>query len=334
MVAKTNRQPLPVNQHKSIKDRFLQHSTPTISLITTTFNSQETIAHTLESALSQTSSDFEHIIIDNLSSDSTLEIIESYRAQYTAKNIALRVFSQKDNGIYDGMNKGIAKAQGEIIGFLNADDYFSHSKVLDFILWGFSSPKNVSIVYANVMYVNNALKPLRAQKGRSYDKNAFARGFHPPHPSFYAKKSAFIDYGSFNLSYHIAADYELMLRFLHKQQLQSLYIDECLVNMRAGGASNGSLARIIKANAECLRAWGDNGLATPVFVPVFSIAYKLARKLKDRLIVIIRGGAELDFAHPAFSHFTCPAPCILFIFTNPLNSADSAHLTQGGFYAA
>ena len=110
---------------------------PRISLITTTFNSAATIANTLDSALAQTYDDFEHIIIDNQSKDKTLSIVESYRPNYISKGVGLKVFSQKDNGIYDGMNKGLEKAQGEIVGFLNADDFFASNQVLEFIAWGF-----------------------------------------------------------------------------------------------------------------------------------------------------------------------------------------------------
>lgn len=301
---------------------------PKLSLITTTFNSAATIASTLDSALAQTYTDFEHIIIDNQSSDPTLSIIESYRPQYRAKGVSLRVFSQRDSGIYDGMNKGLHKAQGDIVGFLNADDFFAHSRVLEFILWGFDSPRNVSIVYANVLYVDDKLNPVRAQEGRTYHQNAFAKGFHPPHPSFYAKREVFRHFGGFDLRYKIAADYELMLRFLHKHNLQSLYIDEYFVKMRAGGTSNASLQQIIKANIECIRAWGDNGLKAPPFF----VFYKLARKLKDRLIILIGGGAALESSDifVAFDYLVCFAHATQSSIIHP--SQASYRSIQGNIY--
>ena len=255
---------------------------PRISLITTTFNSAATIANTLDSALAQTYKDFEHIIIDNQSKDETLSIVESYRPSYTSKGVGLKVFSQKDNGIYDGMNKGLEKAQGEIVGFLNADDFFASNQVLEFIAWGFDKPDSVDIVYANIMYVSHTLEPLRKLNGKVLKKHDFVLGFHPPHPSFYVKKALYTRYGGFNLSYTIAADYEIMLRFLQKYRAKTLYIDECFVKMRVGGASNASFRNIARANAECVRAWQDNGLS---IFPIF-IVLKPLRKIIDRLTTI------------------------------------------------
>ena len=259
---------------------------PKISLITTTFNSAATISSTLDSALAQSYTDFEHIIIDNQSQDSTLSIIESYRPHYEAKGVSLRVFSQRDSGIYDGMNKGLERAKGEIVGFLNADDFFASHLVLAFIAWGFDKPDSIDIVYANIVYISHTLKPLRMLNGKALKRHDFALGFHPPHPSFYARKALYTRYGGFNLSYAIAADYEIMLRFLHKYHAKSLYIDECFVKMRVGGASNASLSNIMRANFECARAWRDNGLGS---FPVF-ILLKPLRKMFHRLVMLIGGG--------------------------------------------
>lgn len=261
---------------------------PKISLITTTFNSAATIASTLDSALAQSYTDFEHIIIDNQSSDSTLSIIESYRPQYRAKGVSLQVFSQRDLGIYDGMNKGLEKARGEIVGFLNADDFFASNLVLEFIAWGFDKPDSIDIVYANIVYISHTLQPLRPLNGKALKSHDFTLGFHPPHPSFYARKALYTRYGGFNLSYTIAADYEIMLRFLQKYQAKSLYIDECFVKMRVGGTSNASLSNIMRANLECARAWRDNGLSTfPIFVVL-----KPLRKMFHRLVMLIGGGGS------------------------------------------
>ncbi|STO97507.1 glycosyltransferase family 2 protein [Helicobacter canis] len=261
---------------------------PKISLITTTFNSATTISSTLESILAQSYTDFEHIIIDNQSSDSTLSIIESYRPQYRAKGVSLQVFSQRDLGIYDGMNKGLEKARGEIVGFLNADDFFASKLVLEFIAWGFDKPDSIDIVYANILYISHSMQPLRTLNGKNLKKLDFALGFHPPHPSFYAKKALYTRYGGFDLSYAIAADYEIMLRFLQKYQAKSLYIDECFVKMRVGGTSNANLSNIMRANFECARAWRDNGLSS---FPIF-IVLKPLRKILHRLVMLLGGGGE------------------------------------------
>lgn len=256
---------------------------PRISLITTAFNAQESIADTLQSVLSQRYNNFEHIIIDAKSSDATLHIIESYRPLYEKKGISLFVLSQKDKGIYDGMNKGLEYARGEIIGFLNADDFFASNDILDFVAWGFDKPDDVEIIYANIAYINTQKTLLRYLKGKPFSRFRFKCGAHPPHPSFYAKKRIYESYGNFDLRLNIAADYEIMLRFLYKHNLKSFYIDKCFVKMRVGGTSNASLKNIIKANVQCAKAWRYNHLS---LFPLFIFLKPLA-KIKDRLIMYI-----------------------------------------------
>lgn len=302
---------------------------PRISLITTTFNSATTIASTLDSALAQTYTDFEHIIIDNQSSDSTLSIIESYRVRYESKGVSLQVFSQRDLGIYDGMNKGLEKARGEIVGFLNADDFFASNLVLEFISWGFDKPDSIDIVYADIIYISRTLKPLRVLNGKVLKRHDFALGFHPPHPSFYARKALYTRYGGFNLSYTIAADYEIMLRFLQKHQAKSLYINECFVKMRVGGTSNVSLANIMRANFECARAWQDNGLST---FPIF-IVLKPLRKMFHRLVMLIGGGAALESKPLYLTYHITVAPS--YHFTSfALDNSFALQTKLGGYNAA
>ncbi|TLD96858.1 glycosyltransferase [Helicobacter jaachi] len=258
---------------------------PKISIITATFNVAHTIKHTLDSVIMQDFSDFEHIIIDGKSSDNTLEIIESYRAKYAQKGIALRILSERDNGIYDAMNKGLKHARGQIVGFLNADDFFASNLVLRFIAWGFDSPRGIDILYANVLYVNAQHKPLRNLKGREFSRYFFALGLHPPHPSFYVKRRVYEEYGGFDLTYNIAADYEIMLRFLQRYRLKSLYINECFVKMRSGGTSNASLKNILRANMQCMRAWRQNHHSYK-YAPL-SVGLKILRKCKDKLLMFL-----------------------------------------------
>ncbi|WP_304646207.1 glycosyltransferase family 2 protein [uncultured Helicobacter sp.] len=306
---------------------------PRISLITTAFNAASSISYTLDSVLSQKYNDFEHIIIDAKSSDETLQIIESYRPRYEKRGLSLIVISQSDKGIYDGMNKGLKYANGDIIGFLNADDFFASNDVLDFIAWGFDRPDNVQIIYANITYINAHHKPLRPLKGKPFSRLGFMCGFHPPHPSFYAKKRLYEQYGNFNLKFNIAADYELMLRFLYKYALKSFYIDKCFVKMRVGGASNVSLKNIFKANLQCAQAWRENHLST---LPLF-ILLKPLTKLKDRLIMLFRSNGGGDrvgfialwyftfyrsflsiFSPSLFSQLAHPYFALLSLFSYPL----------------
>lgn len=265
---------------------------PKVSIITATLNAAHTLPHTLDSILAQDYAHIEHIIIDGKSSDGTLDLIESYRPKYRAKGYELRVSSDKDNGIYDAMNKGLALSSGEIVGFLNADDFFAKDCVVSLIVWGFAKPsENVQIVYADILYVDEHLAPIRDFTAKPYAKNAFYFGFHPPHPSFYAKRELYQTYGGFNLKYKIASDYELMLRLLERYRLKSLYIHECFVKMRTGGASNASLKNILRANLECFASFRDNHLARfPLFVALKPLS-KLANVRYVRVIKkLIRGG--------------------------------------------
>lgn len=261
---------------------------PRISLITVCRNAQNTIKTTLDSALCQDYESFEHIVIDGASSDETLQILRSYAPKYAAKNRPLVVQSQRDCGIYDAMNRGVALAKGEVIGFLNADDYFAHDKALSLVAWGFEKPSNPKIIYADICFVNARGVVVRTMSGAPRAGADFARGFHPAHPSFYAKRELFIELGGFDLGYAIAADFELMLRFMQKHRQNSLYIDEVLVKMRQGGVSNKNAKNILRANAECLAALRKNG----VRFAILAVGLKLFSKIANINYKNIVGGGQ------------------------------------------
>lgn len=252
---------------------------PKISIITASYNAQDTIKSTLESILQQDYKEIEHIIIDGASTDQTLTIINPYIPLYQEQNIPLKIISEKDKGIYDAMNKGIRHASGEIIGFLNSDDFFSSPHSLSHIMRAFNSQKT-DCVFGQVVFIDQNGKIQRTWNGGSYSSLAFFLGWHPAHPTFYAKKDIFDRLGGFNLNYRIAADYELMLRFLQKHQISSAYIPHRLVTMRLGGASNASPLNILQANLECFRAWRENQLS---IFPIF-ILFKPLRKAINALI--------------------------------------------------
>ena len=212
-----------------------------ISIITATFNSEKTIKHTIQSVINQTYENIEYIIIDGQSTDETLNIIKKY------KNKITKIISEPDKGIYDALNKGIEQANGNIIGFLHADDFYAHNKVIENIAKVFKT-KNTDSAYGNLEYVSalNTDKIIRNWQAGKFSVKELKRGWMPPHPTFYVKKEIYKRYGNFKLNYKIAADYDLMLRFLGKHQITTVYLDEVLVKMRMGGASNRSLTNIIK----------------------------------------------------------------------------------------
>ena len=225
-----------------------------LSLITVVFNAVETIKDCLESVCRQ-SLPVEHIIIDGGSTDGTLDIVENYHSHLA------RVMSEPDNGIYDGMNKGLRLATGDIIGILNADDLYAGPDILTKVAKVFNE-EHVDSCYGDLVYVHpvNTEKVIRYWRSGSYDVRQFYWGWMPPHPTFFVRRSIYERYGLFNLDLGSAADYELMLRFLVKHRITTAYIPEILVKMRTGGMSNASLKNRLLANRNDRLAWEVNGL--------------------------------------------------------------------------
>ncbi len=203
----------------------------TISIITATYNNESTITNTIESVNHQTIRPFEHIIIDGQSTDGTLENLSSFSH--------LKIHSALDNGIYDALNKGIAVATGDVIGFLHGDDFYADETVLQRVIQQFEQ-LHCDAVYGDLQYVQatNSKKIVRKWKAGVYKRNKIKQGWMPPHPTLFVKKEIYEKFGNFDLSYTIAADYELMMRFLWKHNISLTYIPQILVNMRMGGKSN------------------------------------------------------------------------------------------------
>ncbi|MBY5559244.1 glycosyltransferase family 2 protein [Rhizobium leguminosarum] len=226
---------------------------PRITLITVCWNAEKTIASTLDSVDAQTFRDFEHLIIDGGSTDATLSIVA------TAGNRT--VFSGPDKGIYDAMNKGIARASGDIVGFLNADDMFANDSALETIATALEN-EEFDCCYGDLIYVSqqDPTRQVRYWKSSTFAIGAFRRGWCPPHPTFYVRRSIYKKYGSFDQRYSLAADVELMMRFLERARITSLYIPKVLVTMRLGGATNKSFSNIRRQNTEILQALATHGL--------------------------------------------------------------------------
>jgi glycosyltransferase len=241
----------------------------TISIITATYNSSETIRDTLLSIRQQEYPDIEHIIIDGKSTDDTLDIIKKFPH-------VSRIISEKDDGIYDAMNKGVAAVTGDVVGILNSDDVYRHSKVLTKVMEAFKDPA-VDVVYGDLQYVKfeDLDKVTRTWKSGTFTKRKFYYGWMPPHPSFFVRRKVYEHAGHFNSSLRSAADYEFMLRVLLKYDHHVQYIPEVLVKMRTGGMSNASFHHRIRANREDREAWRLNNIR-PYF---FTIPFKPLRKV-------------------------------------------------------
>ncbi len=242
-----------------------------ISIITVCYNSSKTIARTIDSVLNQNIIQLEYLIIDGASKDNTVSIAESYRDSFKRKGFDYKIQSESDKGIYDAMNKGIKSATGEIIGILNSDDYYASSDVLFTVSRGFDH-NNKDSLYGNLLYVKNG-KPYRYWK--SGKPRSLKFGWMPPHPAFFVKKDIYKKYGLFRLDCGTAADYELMLRFLEKNKISTLWINKTFTNMEAGGASGASLDAYKKSHQNDKNAWLLNELK-----PAFGFAWlKKIRKI-------------------------------------------------------
>lgn len=233
-----------------------------ISIITPTYNSAETVKDTLASVAMQKNVEVEHIIVDGLSKDSTIELVRSF------PHVA-RVDSEKDSGIYDAMNKGIRRANGEIVGILNSDDLYAHADVLRKVSELFKD-ESIDAVYGDLEYVDrqNTNKIVRYWKSGNYSMSRFYYGWMPPHPTFFIRRHFYEKFGEFNCRLRSAADYELMLRFLLKHKLKPAYLPEVIVKMRTGGMSNASFSNRLKANREDREAWRLNAIQ-PFFFTLF-----------------------------------------------------------------
>lgn len=241
-----------------------------ISIITVVFNGEKTIRDTLESVLQQTYPEVEYIVIDGNSTDGTLDIVNSYG------NRIHRIVSEPDQGIYDAMNKGIKIATGEIVGFLNADDVYADSEILAEIAQNFTETQS-DAVYGDLLYVSpeDLSKVHRYWQAGSYREGDFLWGWMPPHPTFFLKKECYRDFGTFRLDLGSAADYELMLRMIHKNEVKLSYIQKTFVLMRVGGISNSTLKNRWIANRNDLAAWKANDIK-PYF---FTVLLKPFRKI-------------------------------------------------------
>jgi len=247
-----------------------------ISIITATYNSAATISSCIASVNEQTYPDIEHIIIDGASNDNTLEIIKSM------PNRVSKIVSEPDKGIYDAMNKGIKLATGDIVGILNSDDFYATNTIIETVVNAFQE-ENVDSVFSNLDFVasENTNKVIRHWKSSPFIRGSFAKGWHPSHPTFFVRRNIYKNYGIFDTSLDVSADFELMLRFLEKHKISTFYLDETIVKMRYGGESTGSLKRIITGNKNILKAFKKNNIKVSPFY-TFNRIFSKAKQFIQR----------------------------------------------------
>lgn len=241
-----------------------------ISVITACFNCAATIGQTLDSIASQTGVDVEHIVVDGASTDATLDVVASHSRKPE------RLISERDAGVYDAMNKGIAVASGEVVGFLNADDFFAGPDILADVARAMSVP-DVDACYADLVYVSptNTERVVRFWKSCDYRPGMSLSGWMPAHPTFYVRRSVYERFGGFDLEFRRQSDFELTTRLLEVHRIRAVYVPRVWVRMRTGGLSNNSLRGVLKGNLEAYRALRK--LRLPVS-PLFML-----RKMASRL---------------------------------------------------
>lgn len=231
-----------------------------ISIITVVYNNKETIRDAINSVLSQTYENIEHIIIDGASTDGTLEIIKDY-GDKIAKYI-----SEADKGLYDAMNKGLALASGEVVGILNSDDFYIDENVIEKVASIFKT-EEVDSLFADLVFVkpHDLEKTIRYYDSSKFTPSKFAYGWMPAHPTFFVRRKIYENYGVFKTDYMIAADYEILVRFLEKYKISYYYLHSPIIKMRLGGVSTSGIKSNYILNKEIIRACRENGIDTNWF---------------------------------------------------------------------
>jgi glycosyltransferase involved in cell wall biosynthesis len=228
-----------------------------ISIITVCYNSVQTIKDTLLSIATQTHHNIEHIVVDGASKDGTQEVVKRHSGRIT------KFISEPDRGIYDAMNKGLDLSEGDIIGFLNADDVYTNNGVLERVS-AIMARDNFDALIGDAEFAS-PLRPsqsLRRYRSERFKPERIAWGWMPAHSALFLRHSVYERFGKFRIDYRIAGDFEMVARIFHNGTLTYRHLPEVLVRMRTGGISTGGWRNTILLNKEVLRACRENGIPT------------------------------------------------------------------------
>ena len=253
----------------------------TISIITATYNSGTTVRDTFESVLSQIFKNIEYIVIDGGSTDDTLKIIREYESRFEGR---MRWISERDRGLYDAMSKGIAMATGDVVGILNSDDFYTAPDVLTSVAATLEN-KTIDAVYGDIHFVrpDNLSRCVRYYSSNIFRPWLMRLGFIPAHPSFYCRKSLYNRYGTFNIDYKIAADFEILLRLIYVHRIHAKYLKKDFVTMRMGGISTNGMASHRLIMRDQLRALRENGVYSNAAILSLRYIYKICELLNSKL---------------------------------------------------
>lgn len=248
-----------------------------ISVITVSYNSATTLADTLESVLKQDYRDYEYLVIDGGSTDGTVEILKEYEPRFEGR---MKWISEKDKGMYDGINKGIRMASGDVVGLIHSDDFYHRTDILSIVNRSFEENQDIQAIYGDIRFVNpgDLDTTVRYYSSRKFRPWMFRWGWMPAHPTYFTYKENFEKYGYYRCDYQITADFELMLRHLYKHRIPARYIPVDFMKMRTGGRSTSGWKSTLVINKEDLRACRENGIYTNLpmlymryFVKVFEL---------------------------------------------------------------
>ena len=248
-----------------------------ISIITATFNREAVIGHSVSSLYSQTYHDFEHLVVDGASTDNTLQLINAYTDDRTV------MVSEPDNGVCDAFNKGLARASGDIVGFLHSDDFFADENALERVASTFKEC-GCDLVYGDLDYVSSSdpTKIIRHWRAGIFSRRALQLGWMPPHPTVFVTRELLNLIGQFDCRYKISCDYDFLVRCLTMNGIRAQYIQGTLVKMRLGGVSNGSLRRILLKSSEDFKIMKRHNLR--LGSPLFTLLFKNFRKFSQFIV--------------------------------------------------
>jgi glycosyltransferase involved in cell wall biosynthesis len=241
-----------------------------VSIITVTYNSAKYVEDCINSIIRQSYPQIEYIVVDGNSTDGTLDIIKKFSPHIS------KWISEEDGGMYDALNKGMRLATGDIVGILNSDDVLASADVISEIVRCFKE-NNIDSLYGDLVYVepNDLQKVLRFWKGLPYDRKRFNYGWMPAHPTFYIRRELVDNYGGYESHYFTAADFEFMARYLYRFKISSYYLPKLIVKMRAGGASNESFSRRLRANRRDYLAMKKNKIPFPLIASILKPLIKM-----------------------------------------------------------
>lgn len=261
-----------------------------ISVVTACLNNESTIRDTLESVLAQDYAAIEHIIVDGGSTDGTIDILREYEDRYRKEGKILKWKSGPDGGIYDAMNKGIERATGDVVGLLNADDFYTSTDILSKVAGTISGTtadgRQMDAVYGDIHFVRpgNLKRCARYYSSRGFRRWKMHLGFVPAHPSFYCRREIYTLYGMYDTGYRISADFDQLLRLIYIHKINIAYIPADFVTMRTGGVSSSGFRNYLQMFREKRRAFRKNGVYSNIMLQGLCYCYKAFELLKSRFL--------------------------------------------------